>query len=74
VILLVPEEGGTNQLAIGCEEILSPSSFDYIMVGTGGTMAGVLKCSDVTSNWVFGLKGTFQKRNNQRDVFRQYEL
>src|SRR5690606_11635622 len=60
-------EGGTNALAVkGCEEILTENEnqFDYICVpvGTGGTMAGLLKASDVGQK-ILGfsaLKGTFQ--------------
>ena len=63
---LLPE-GGTNALAVkGCEEILSETdiSFDYICVpvGTGGTMAGLVKASS-ESQQVLGfsaLKGSFQ--------------
>ena len=63
---LLPE-GGTNSLAVtGCEEILTESQedFDYICVpvGTGGTMAGLLKASK-SHQQVLGfsaLKGTFQ--------------
>lgn len=63
---LLPE-GGTNALAVkGCEEILGKNSFaaDYICVpvGTGGTMAGLVKASN-SKQQVLGfsaLKGTFQ--------------
>jgi len=63
---LVPE-GGTNNLAVkGCEEILTKNDedFDYICsaVGTGGTIAGLIKSSKVNQT-VLGfsaLKGTFQ--------------
>jgi len=63
---LLPE-GGTNALAVkGCEEILSETDrdFDYICVpvGTGGTMAGLVKASH-TDQHILGfsaLKGTFQ--------------
>src|SRR5690606_720289 len=63
---LLPE-GGTNALAVkGCEEILTHAEkqFDYICVpvGTGGTMAGLVKASD-TAQMVLGfsaLKGAFQ--------------
>ncbi len=62
---LIPE-GGTNPLAIkGCEEILSEEDklFDYICcpVGTGGTMAGLIK-SSLPHQKVLGfsvLKGNF---------------
>lgn len=60
-------EGGTNALAVrGCEEILSEieDGFDYICVpvGTGGTIAGLVKASK-NMQQVLGfsaLKGTFQ--------------
>ena len=63
---LIPE-GGTNALAVkGCEEIINESerTFDYLCtpVGTGGTMAGLVKASN-TNQKVLGfsaLKGTFQ--------------
>lgn len=63
---LLPE-GGTNELAIkGCEEILTEetNSFNYICVpvGTGGTMAGLVKASNENQQ-VLGfsaLKGSFQ--------------
>jgi 1-aminocyclopropane-1-carboxylate deaminase len=63
---LLPE-GGTNALAVkGCEEILyeKENIFDYICVpvGTGGTMAGLVKASNEKQK-VLGfsaLKGTFQ--------------
>ncbi|AFL81170.1 1-aminocyclopropane-1-carboxylate deaminase [Aequorivita sublithincola DSM 14238] len=60
-------EGGTNDFAVkGCEEILTEetNSFDYICVpvGTGGTMAGLIKASKENQQ-VLGfsaLKGSFQ--------------
>lgn len=63
---LLPE-GGTNNLAvIGCEEIINEpaNSAQYICtaVGTGGTMAGLVKASN-ENQFVLGfsaLKGTFQ--------------
>lgn len=63
---LLPE-GGTNSLAVkGCEEILNKedSAYDYICVpvGTGGTIAGLVKASN-DSQTVLGfsaLKGAFQ--------------
>ncbi|MDP2688455.1 MAG: pyridoxal-phosphate dependent enzyme [Aequorivita sp.] len=63
---LLPE-GGTNALAVqGCEEILTETeaAFNYICVpvGTGGTIAGLVKASRRDQN-VLGfsaLKGTFQ--------------
>lgn len=62
---LIPE-GGTNELAvIGCEEILSEEdkNFNYIAcaVGTGGTIAGIIK-SSLPNQQVLGfpaLKGDF---------------
>ncbi|MCF8714009.1 1-aminocyclopropane-1-carboxylate deaminase/D-cysteine desulfhydrase [Joostella atrarenae] len=62
---LVPE-GGTNNLAVkGCEEILEGEdfNFDYICtaVGTGGTISGLINCSQVRQQ-VLGfpaLKGNF---------------
>lgn len=63
---LLPE-GGTNALAVkGCEEILGEinDSFDYICVpvGTGGTMAGLVKASNEKQQLIgfSALKGTFQ--------------
>ncbi|WP_034259042.1 1-aminocyclopropane-1-carboxylate deaminase/D-cysteine desulfhydrase [Aequorivita capsosiphonis] len=65
-------EGGTNALAVkGCEEILPKgNSFDYICVpvGTGGTMAGLVKASN-ESQKVLGfsaLKGSFQTSEIQK--------
>ena len=65
---LLPE-GGTNALAVqGCEEIITDlkteNEYDCICVpvGTGGTMAGLVKASK-PSQQVLGfsaLKGTFQ--------------
>ncbi len=63
---LLPE-GGTNALAVkGCEEILTETKndFDYICVpvGTGGTIAGLVKASKEYQQ-VLGfsaLKGNFQ--------------
>lgn len=62
---LLPE-GGTNDLAVkGCEEILTDANFfNYICVpvGTGGTMAGLVKVS-AEDQEVLGfsaLKGSFQ--------------
>jgi 1-aminocyclopropane-1-carboxylate deaminase len=63
---LLPE-GGTNALAVkGCEEILSEetNSYDYICVpvGTGGTMAGLVKASNEGQKVIgfSALKGIFQ--------------
>lgn len=62
---LLPE-GGTNDFAVkGCEEILPEKnsySFICVPVGTGGTMAGLLKAADEGQK-VLGfsaLKGSFQ--------------
>ncbi|RMA57670.1 1-aminocyclopropane-1-carboxylate deaminase/D-cysteine desulfhydrase [Ulvibacter antarcticus] len=65
---LIPE-GGTNELAIkGCAEILTEADkeFDYICtaVGTGGTLAGLVKASEEHQH-ILGfsaLKGNFQKK------------
>lgn len=62
---LIPE-GGTNELAVkGCEEILTEEdeNFNYIAcaVGTGGTIAGIIK-SSMPNQQVLGfpaLKGDF---------------
>ena len=67
-------EGGTNELAVkGCQEILTEEDkqFDYICccVGTGGTMAGLIKSSKKHQN-ILGfsaLKGNFLK-----DEIRKY--
>lgn len=63
---LIPE-GGTNFMAVkGCEEILNTEdkSFDYVCVpvGTGGTMAGLIKSSSERQNIIgfSALKGDFQ--------------
>ncbi|MFY0607538.1 MAG: pyridoxal-phosphate dependent enzyme [Cyclobacteriaceae bacterium] len=76
---IVPE-GGTNELAIkGCEEIIQEldMSFDHIItsVGTGGTMAGIIKALKGKSNiiGVLALKGEgFQK--SFRDLLDQYHI
>jgi len=69
-VYIIPE-GGTNLLAVkGCEEILSAHDktfFDYICcsVGTGGTIAGLINCSQ-PSQQVLGfpaLKGSFLKKD-----------
>lgn len=65
-VYIIPE-GGTNDLAVkGCEEIMKDEEgvYDYlcVAVGTGGTMAGLVKASK-TSETVIGfsaLKGCFQ--------------
>ncbi|MFN0049866.1 MAG: 1-aminocyclopropane-1-carboxylate deaminase/D-cysteine desulfhydrase [Cytophagales bacterium] len=62
-------EGGTNALAIeGCEEIVSTQDFakyDYValMMGTGGTISGVLNASNGRSHiiGISALKGEFMK-------------
>ncbi len=63
---LIPE-GGTNNLAVkGCEEILSETDkkFDYVCtaVGTGGTIAGLVKDSNQNQRIIgfSALKGSFQ--------------
>ena len=69
---MIPE-GGTQALAVqGCEEILSDRTkkFDYICVpvGTGGTMAGILKASHPHQT-VLGysaLKGDFQQKELEK--------
>lgn len=63
---IIPE-GGTNYLAVkGCEEIIKEkdTDFDFICcsVGTGGTLAGIVRAS-AKNQKVIGfsaLKGTFQ--------------
>ncbi|MEZ4881556.1 MAG: pyridoxal-phosphate dependent enzyme [Flavobacteriaceae bacterium] len=66
-------EGGTNALAVqGCEEILKDISenADYICVpvGTGGTMAGLVKASEEKQHIVgfSALKGTFQSEEIEK--------
>ena len=62
-------EGGNNALAVkGCEEILQPGDEEFRLittaVGTGGTMAGIVK-SSFPHQKVLGfsvLKGTFQQK------------
>ena len=60
-------EGGTNELAVkGCAEIISEAheSYDYlcVAVGTGGTLAGLVKASNQQQHCIgySVLKGTFQ--------------
>jgi 1-aminocyclopropane-1-carboxylate deaminase len=77
-------EGGTNELAVkGCEEILSEKTrdFDYICtsVGTGGTIAGIIKASH-SNQKILGfsaLKGTFQeeeiKKYTSKTNFELYD-
>jgi len=62
---LIPE-GGTNELAVkGCEEIITSndSDYDYICsaVGTGGTLAGLIRASNSNQNVIgfSALKGSF---------------
>lgn len=78
---LLPE-GGTNELAVrGCAEIPEGSDFDFdymsLAVGTGGTMAGLIKASDPDQT-VLGfsvLKGVFQKEILERyECGTNYEL
>lgn len=62
---IIPE-GGTNELAVkGCEEILEKEDFDFdficVAVGTGGTISGLINCSQLRQQ-VLGfpaLKGNF---------------
>ncbi len=69
---LIPE-GGTNALAVkGCEEILTETHSEYdhicVSVGTGGTIAGLIKAS-MPHQKVIGfsvLKGTFQLSEIQK--------
>jgi 1-aminocyclopropane-1-carboxylate deaminase len=71
---LIPE-GGTNAFAIkGCEEILTDidKDFDFICcpVGTGGTIAGLINCSQ-PSQQVLGfpaLKGDFLQNDISKFV------
>lgn len=77
---LLPE-GGTNKLAVkGCEEILSsiPYNYDYVCVsvGTGGTVAGIIKASRANQK-ILGfsaLNGTFQsseiEKYTEKDNYR----
>lgn len=73
-VFVIPE-GGTNRQAVkGCEEILenTESSFDFICcpVGTGGTIAGLINCSQ-PSQQVLGfpaLKGSFLHKDISRFV------
>ncbi|OYX24377.1 MAG: 1-aminocyclopropane-1-carboxylate deaminase [Flavobacteriales bacterium 32-35-8] len=68
-------EGGTNVLAIkGCEEILTETDaeFNYICasVGTGGTVSGLINCSQ-PSQQVLGflaLKGSFLQEDISKFV------
>lgn len=83
---LLPE-GGTNGLAIkGCTEIIEElnDNFDYITtpIGTGGTMAGLLKGMKGNGTLIgfSTLKGDFVKRDfaklieNQGIRFKNYEI
>lgn len=78
---LLPE-GGTNEMAVkGCAEILSAenNSYNYICVpvGTGGTMAGLVKASKADQK-VLGfsaLKGTFQSSEIEKYTSKKnYEI
>ncbi|MEQ8581921.1 MAG: pyridoxal-phosphate dependent enzyme [Marinoscillum sp.] len=84
---LILPEGGTNQLAIrGCQEIWKEidQPFDYVVtsVGTGGTMAGLLKEMSGKSKLIgiSALKGNFihsefKKMLQHHDIpFENYEL
>ncbi|PKQ45211.1 1-aminocyclopropane-1-carboxylate deaminase/D-cysteine desulfhydrase [Confluentibacter flavum] len=71
---IIPE-GGTNALAIkGCEEILTETDVDFnyvcTSVGTGGTMSGLINCSQ-PSQQVLGfpaLKGSFLQEDISKFV------
>lgn len=71
---IIPE-GGTNALAIqGCEEILTETDceFNYICtsVGTGGTMSGLINCSQ-PGQQILGfpaLKGSFLQEDISKFV------
>jgi 1-aminocyclopropane-1-carboxylate deaminase len=84
---LILPEGGTNELAIrGCQEIWTEinQSFDYAItsVGTGGTMAGLLKAMSGEGKLIgiSALKGNFihsEFRNmlqHHNIPFENYEL
>lgn len=84
---LILPEGGTNELAIrGCQEIWTEmdQSFDYVItsVGTGGTMAGLLKAMSGEGKLIgiSALKGNFihsEFRNmlqHHNIPFENYEL
>jgi len=77
---MVPE-GGTNEFAVkGCEEIISTkdAEYDFICssVGTGGTLAGIIRASKPTQKVIgfSALKGTFLnseiKKYTSRENFR----
>lgn len=74
---LLPE-GGTNELAVkGCEEILTETDvdFDFVCcaVGTGGTISGLINCSQ-PSQQILGfpaLKGSFLKEDISKFVSKQ---
>ncbi len=74
---LLPE-GGTNSLAIkGCEEILTEgdAGFNFVCcsVGTGGTISGIINCSQ-SSQHILGfsaLKGSFLKEDISKFVSKQ---
>lgn len=84
---LLPE-GGTNTLAIkGCEEILSEEDFEFnfvcCAVGTGGTISGIINCSQ-PGQQILGfpaLKGSFLKEDisnfvskNNWDIITAYHF
>lgn len=71
---IVPE-GGTNEVAVlGCEEILKPHDIDFDViccaVGTGGTLSGIIKSSNVKQKVVGfpALKGDFLKEDIRKFV------
>lgn len=74
---LIPE-GGTNKLAIkGCEEILTEAdnTFNFICtsVGTGGTISGLINCSQ-PSQQILGfpaLKGSFLQEDISKFVSKK---
>ncbi|MEP5339833.1 MAG: pyridoxal-phosphate dependent enzyme [Algibacter sp.] len=74
---LIPE-GGTNKLAVkGCEEILTDadSAFNFICtsVGTGGTISGLINCSQ-SSQQILGfpaLKGSFLQEDISKFVSKK---
>ncbi len=75
-------EGGTNALAVkGCEEILEENGAiaDYICVpvGTGGTLAGLVKASNERQKVVgfSALKGNFQSSEVEKYTSKtNYEI
>lgn len=71
-------EGGTNELAIkGCTEIISEINqpYDIIVtpIGTGGTVAGLIKASEGQIIGVSSLKGDFM-HNEIKNLLNQYQI